>query len=148
MQNEDEEEYEESYLDGLHFTLSQPEFTRTRQMANLVELSEQRNLLRIILPKVRTPRGVWVVIGKENEEEAIRDYSVVISQYGLPEEAVGNLAVVGPTRMPYARSIAAIDYLSSLLSNLVARLYGKEVPSDPSQTSPTKENETEDLLPG
>ena len=128
MRDEDEEEREGSYLDGLHFILNQPEFIRTRQMINLVELSEQRNLLRVILPKGLASQGVQVVIGKENEEEAIHNYSVVISRYGLPEEAIGSIAVVGPTRMPYARSIAAIDYLSSLLSQLVAGLYGKEAP--------------------
>ena len=125
MQDEDEEEYEGSYLDGLHFMLNQPEFARTWQMVNLVELTEQRSLLRTILPKELTSHGVQVVIGKENQEEAIHNYSVVIGRYGLPGEAAGSIAVVGPTRMPYARSIAAIDYLSSLLSHLVARLYGK-----------------------
>ena len=137
MQAEDEEEYEGPYLDGLHFMFNQPEFTHTRQMQTLVELTEQRNLLRIILPKGLASHGVQVFIGKENEAEVIHDYSVVISRYGLPEEAVGSIAIVGPTRMLYARSIAAIDYLSSLLTGLVARLYGEE--ALPSQTwiSPT-----------
>jgi heat-inducible transcriptional repressor len=53
---------------------------------------------------------------------------VVISQYGLPGEAVGKISVVGPTRMPYARTIATVSYLSAVLDILVARLYGKEIP--------------------
>ena len=126
MQAEDEEEYEGPYLDGLHFMFSQPEFTRAGQMQTLVELTEQRNLLSTIFPKGLASYGVQVFIGKENEAEVIHNYSVVISRYGLPDEAVGSIAIVGPTRMPYARSIAAIDYLSSVLSELVAKLYGKE----------------------
>ena len=126
MQAEDEQEYEEPYLDGLHFMFNQPEFVHARQMQTLVELTEQRNLLSIILPKGLASYGVQVFIGKENEAEVIHNYSVVISRYGLPDEAVGSIAIVGPTRMPYARSIAAIDYLSSVLSALVAKLYGKE----------------------
>ena len=51
---------------------------------------------------------------------------MVISQYGLPEEAVGIMSVVGPTRMPYARTISAVGYLSSVLSQLVAELYGEK----------------------
>ncbi len=74
-------------------------------------------------------RGVQVIIGKENETEAIHDYSVVIGQYGLPEEAAGTICVIGPTRMPYARTIATVGYLSLVLSGLVARLYGAENPS-------------------
>ena len=52
--------------------------------------------------------------------------SVVISQYGLRKEAVGTIGVIGPTRMPYARTIATVDYLSLILSGLVAKLYGRE----------------------
>ncbi|HCP60039.1 MAG TPA: HrcA family transcriptional regulator, partial [Dehalococcoidia bacterium] len=38
--------------------------------------------------------------------------------------------VVGPTRMPYARTISAINYLSSVLSGLVAELYERQAPID------------------
>ena len=130
MQDEDEDEYEGPYFDGLHFMFSQPEFIQNRQIQNLVELTEQRNLLRIILPEKQSSQRVQVIIGKENKEEAVQGYSVVISRYGLPDEALGKIAIVGPTRMPYARSIAAIDYLSSMLSALIARLYGKEAPPE------------------
>jgi heat-inducible transcriptional repressor len=140
MRSEDKEDYEESYLDGLHFTLNQPEFIGSPQMASLIELTEHRNLLSIILPKGLAIRGVRVIIGKENREEAIQNYSVVISQYGLPGEAVGSIGIIGPTRMPYARSIASVDYLSSLLSSLVARLYERETSPDASEISPTEES--------
>ena len=126
MQAEDEQEYEEPYLDGLHFMLSQPEFAHSQRMLALMELVEQRNLLRTIIPHKLGYRGVQVIIGRENEAEAIQDYSVVIGRYGLPDEAVGTLGVVGPTRMPYARTISTIAYLSSVLSALLAELYGKE----------------------
>jgi heat-inducible transcriptional repressor len=127
MQAEDEEDRDEPYLDGLHFMLDQPEFTGNRQMLNLVELTEHRNRLKTVLPRKLPLHGVQVVIGKENESEIIQNYSVVLSRYGLPDEAVGTIAIIGPTRMPYSRSIAAIDYMAWLLSRLIARLYGKEI---------------------
>ena len=92
----------------------------------MMRQKEQRNLLRTIIPHKLVYRGVQVIIGRENEAEAIQDYSVVIGRYGLPDEAVGTLGVVGPTRMPYARTISTIAYLSSVLSALLAELYGKE----------------------
>ncbi len=135
MQAENEQEYEEPYLDGLHFILNQPEFAHSQRMLELMELVEHRDLLRIIVPQGLglANREVRIVIGKENEAEAIRNYSVVISRYGLPEEAEGTIGVVGPTRMPYARTIAAVGYLSSVLSKLVAELCGREAPSDMSE---------------
>jgi len=126
MQAEDVLEYEEPYLDGLHFMLNQPEFAHIQRMLPLMELVDHRNLLRIIAPQRLTGPGVRVAIGKENEAEVIQDYSVVISRYGLPEEAFGTIGVIGPTRMPYARAISSISYLSSVLSELMAELYGRQ----------------------
>jgi len=129
MQTEDEQEYDEPYLDGLHFMLNQPEFGHSHRVLTLMELIEHRNLLQAIIPPEIAGYGVQVVIGKENKAELIQDYSVVISRYGLPEEAVGVIGVVGPTRMPYARAISTVGYLSSVLSELVAELYGRETPT-------------------
>jgi heat-inducible transcriptional repressor len=128
MQTEDEQEYEEPYFNGWHLMLNQPEFVRSRRMLALMELVEHRNLLTTIVPHQLPYSGVQVIIGKENKAEVIQDFSVVISQYGLPQEAVGTIGVIGPTRMPYARAISTISYLSSVLSRLVAELYARETP--------------------
>ncbi len=126
MQAEDEHEFEPSRLDGLHFTLNQPEFRQGKQGLALMELVDCRQLLQSVAPEGLGEEGVQVIIGKENRAEAIQDCSVVISHYGLPEEAVGIMGVVGPTRMPYARTISTVGYLSSVLNRLVAELYGRK----------------------
>ncbi len=131
MQAEDRQEYEEPYLEGWHFMLSQPEFSQSDRMCSLMELVERRSLLKVIVPTSLGQQGVRVIIGKENKEEAIQNCSVVISQYGLPDEATGTIGVVGPTRMPYSHTISTVQYLSSVLSELVAGLYGQETHREP-----------------
>ena len=126
MQAEDEQEYEHSCLDGLHFTLNQPEFHHGQRGQILMELADDRSLLRSIAGGEMGSQGIKVIIGKENKTEAIQDCSVVISKYGLPKEATGIVGVIGPTRMPYARTISAVDYLSLVLSQLVTELYGEK----------------------
>jgi heat-inducible transcriptional repressor len=128
MLAEDSHDYEEPYLEGWHFILNQPEFAQSDQMRALMDLVEQRSLLKVIIPSKFNRQGVHVIIGSENKEEAIRNCSVVICQYGLPDEATGTIGVVGPTRMPYSRTIPTVYYLSSILSDLVAGLYGQETP--------------------
>jgi len=131
MEAEDNQANEETYTDGLHFTLNQPELIRNSLLSQaLAELIEQRNVIRNITPPDLKGKGVQVIIGKENDVEAIRDYSIVISQYGLPEDAVGTICVIGPTRMPYARTIATVGYLSLVLNGLVTQLYGKQAPAE------------------
>ena len=130
MREEDEQEYEEPYLDGLHFMLAQPEFTQSHKMLGLMELVEHRNLLKTIIPKGLGSNNVQVVIGTENKIETFHNYSVVLNKYGFPTEAVGTLGVLGPTRMPYIHTISTVRYLSSILSVLVAGLYGREIPAE------------------
>jgi heat-inducible transcriptional repressor len=72
--------------------------------------------------------GVTVIIGADNPgmaraSDAIRACSVVISAYGTPDQASGALAVLGPTRMRYDRTISTVRYLSALMSELVSKHY-------------------------
>jgi heat-inducible transcriptional repressor len=127
MRTEDSKEYQEPYLEGWHFMLDQPEFAQSDKMRSLMELFEQRGLLKVIAPNELSPQGVHVIIGQENQNEAIKNCSVVICRYGLPEEAAGTLAVVGPTRMPYFHTIPTVYYLSKVLGQLVGGLYSKEL---------------------
>lgn len=126
MQSEDAQVFEEPYLEGWHFMLNQPEFAQSQRLLALSELIERKHLLETIGLLESSSQKVQVVIGKENKAEVIKGYSVVMSRYGLRDEAIGAIGVVGPTRMPYARTISTVDYLSSVLSELIANLYGKE----------------------
>jgi heat-inducible transcriptional repressor len=130
MKHEDSREYQEPYLEGWHFMLNQPEFTQSEQMSNLMELVESRGLLKVIVPPTLDKPGAHVIIGRENRDEAIQNCSVVICRYGLTDEATGTIAVVGPTRMHYRRTIPTVGYLSAVLSQLIAGLYGHEVRGD------------------
>jgi heat-inducible transcriptional repressor len=129
MREEDEQSGGQSYLEGLHFLMNQPEFTHNRRIFSVMELLEQRAMLRTIIPHLQEDQQVRVIIGSENQAEVTHDCSLVISRYGLPDEASGNIIVVGPTRMAYPRIISAVSYISLLLSGLVAELYGMAPPA-------------------
>jgi heat-inducible transcriptional repressor len=124
MRAEDELQYEEPYLDGLHMMLAQPEFNRGSQFQSLMELIEHRTLVQSILPPDLAGDAVSVVIGTENRDAAVQGYSVVMGRYSAGNEASGAVGVIGPTRMPYARTISTVRYLGGLLSELIAELYG------------------------
>lgn len=132
MQAEDEPDYEAPYLDGWHFMLNQPEFADARHMLSLVALAEHRSLLKNILTERLESNKVRVTIGKEHKDAAFHNCSVVISRYGIPDEATGTVGVVGPTRMPYAHTISTVGYLAAVLSRLMAALYGRELPAESS----------------
>ena len=124
MESEEGEEYEEPYIDGLRHMLRQPEFASSDRIAAIMELFEQKSLLRSFFPRVLTGEGVRVVIGRENKENAMRDCSVIITKYGIPGEVGGAIGVMGPTRMEYGRAIPTVRFLSTVMSELVSELYG------------------------
>jgi heat-inducible transcriptional repressor len=124
MQAEDAQGGQELFLEGWHFLINQPEFSQGPRLVNLINLAEQKKLAELMRPENPSEHGVRVIIGHENQDEAVQDCSLVISRYGLPDEPLGSIAVVGPTRMEYERTIAVISYVSSLISLLVTELYG------------------------
>lgn len=124
MQAEDEEEYEEPQVDGLRHILSQLEFASSKKVADIVELLEQRSLVKMLLPQVLTGEGLQVVIGGENRYEVMHECSVIVTRYGIPGEVGGAIGVVGPTRMQYDRAIPAVSFLSEVMSDLVNEVYG------------------------
>jgi heat-inducible transcriptional repressor len=127
IKSEETLEFEKSYLEGLHFLLNQPEFSRSQKILAIMELLEHRNMLSSILPQDTNDAKIRVVIGHENKAELAQECSLVISRYGLPEQARGIILVVGPTRMHYPRVISAVNYLSVILSGMVGELYGVNV---------------------
>jgi heat-inducible transcriptional repressor len=135
MKEEDVQEYNQSYLEGLHFLLNQPEFAQSRRILAIMELLEQRVMLGTILPQETEGKDVRVVIGGENKAEVAQDCSLVVARYGLAHEASGNIVVVGPTRMAYPKVISTVSYLSMVLSALVAELYGVNINTNPEENN-------------
>jgi heat-inducible transcriptional repressor len=125
MEAEDAQSGQGLFLEGWHFLINQPEFSQGPRLVNLINLAEQNKLVDLMRPENPSEHGVRVIIGAENKAEAVQACSLVISRYGLPGEPLGSIAVVGPTRMEYERTIAVISYVSSLVSLLVTELYGE-----------------------
>ena len=113
------------YRDGIMDILRQPEFSAMARMQALLEVLEQRSALEEMLSDFAPERGVQVVIGGESQRDEMSDYSIVLSRYGLPGEASGVVGVLGPVRMHYPRTIGVVRYVSSLLDDLMARMYGR-----------------------
>lgn len=129
MQAEDNTAYEEPRLEGLYQIFKQPEFARREDMLSLMEILEERRLLRSVLSQRPAGEDIKVIIGKENAEQTMHSYSLIISRYGIPGKGEGTIGILGPTRMPYGRAISSVRYLSSLLSEMVSNMYlGKAQP--------------------
>jgi heat-inducible transcriptional repressor len=132
------------YSDGLMEMLSQPEFIpallkeenvsrAVERMRQILEIMTSSNVLGNLIVKALATDGVQVVIGGEHPHDEMREYSVVLSRYGVDGAVTGVLGIIGPTRMAYPRSISTVDYISSVMSDLLSQVYGSESRSSTAQ---------------
>lgn len=123
LREEENATYRDHYVDGLRNLLGQPEFAENDRARAIVEGIEDGSLVQAILEE--TPDGgiVRVIIGQENRGDMLWPLSVVICQYGIPNQAVGAVGAVGPTRMQYPQTIAGVKFMSSAMSDLVESMH-------------------------
>jgi len=97
---------------------SQPEFTSGERLKGLIELTERRDLLAGALLQREHGGGLKITIGSENLSEALADFTLITAEYRA-EGLKGVVGVMGPTRMPYEKVIAIVDYTSRLVTQIL-----------------------------
>ena len=115
--------FDEARMEGVRNVLAQPEFASSEKMLNMLEVLEQRNLTKLIPFRQISREGVTIVIGAEQQDDVMHDYSIVLSPYGLPGGATGAMAVLGPTRMHYSETISTVRYVAQLMSEMLETHY-------------------------
>ena len=95
--------------------------------ALLAMMEEKHRLVQILSEYLEGP-GLTVVIGTEHTEPGLQNLSLVASTY-TDSGRQGLIGVIGPTRMRYSRSIAAVDSASRAVTRV---LIGDEPGGDPS----------------
>lgn len=82
----------------------------------LEALEEQVVLLRLLGD---TKETVQVRIGQEQTEQNLRTTSLVAVEYGSSGSVLGGLGIIGPTRMDYAGSIAAVAAVARYVGRFI-----------------------------
>lgn len=116
----------EVYRDGLVNVLAEPEFAEVDVALSALRVLEERSLLEDLLSSTvltTSVGGVHVLIGGEGTWEELRQCSMVLSRYGVPDIATGTLGVLGPIRMAYGRTISTVRFVANLLSDLVVEMH-------------------------
>jgi len=114
---------EELMLGRASVLASQPEFSSGSQLKNLIELTEQRELLGRLLSGREHTGAPRITIGAEHREPRLSPFTLVTSEYRFGNLR-GVMGVIGPTRMPYEKVAAIVDYTSLLLSELAEPVRG------------------------
>ena len=111
-------EANEVHLGNTSVLASKPEFTQGESLKSLLELTERRDLLLGVLGNRDHGGGLKITIGEENDSEELAHFTLVTSEYRVGD-LQGVIGVIGPTRMPYEKVIAIVDYTSRLVSEVL-----------------------------
>ncbi len=104
------------YTSGVTELMRQPEFAQTQQVQSVLQLIEdnQSELTEILW--LDQPSQLAIYIGTENSLESIHHCTLMTSTYHRHDQSVGSISLLGPTRMAYRQSIAAIQAAAAYLS--------------------------------
>jgi heat-inducible transcriptional repressor len=88
-------------------------------LRQVLEALEEQVVVLKLLASAQHPGTVTVRIGEENGAEEMRDTSVLTIGYGA-DTVLGGMGVVGPTRMDYPGSIAAVHAVARYVGEILA----------------------------
>jgi heat-inducible transcriptional repressor len=120
---EQEESADTLYMDGASRLLSEAHSADLPRADRLLTALEERASLLGMLRSALDQRSVFLWIGGENPQPALRSVSVVGANYGLAHRNLGAVGVVGPLRMDYATAIASVRSAARELSRYCETAY-------------------------
>jgi heat-inducible transcriptional repressor len=86
----------------------------------LEAIEEHVVLLKLLTEMADGADGVGVLIGSETAHRGLQEASVVASGYASQGEVVARLGVLGPTRMDYPTTMAAVRAVARYVSRILA----------------------------
>jgi heat-inducible transcriptional repressor len=110
---------ERIWLEGTSNIVDDQKFSDLETVRQVIGALEHRRLVLEVLAHALGGDRVSVTIGAENLLEQMRACSVVTAPYGAEGNVVGSLAIVGPTRMDYRRTIPAVHEVASALGRML-----------------------------
>jgi heat-inducible transcriptional repressor len=112
------EESERVFLDGTSKIVDEHKFTDLETVRQVIGALEHRRVLLELVADALAVDRISVRIGSENDIEEMHSCAVITAPYG-EGRSVGSLGIVGPTRMDYRRTIAAVNEVAAQLGRML-----------------------------
>jgi heat-inducible transcriptional repressor len=113
---------DKAYISGAKNVLNQPEFYDHDKFESVIELIENKDVIIHFMDERFGDQQMFAIsIGKEAQNEKFEDYSLVSKKYKIGE-ITGALGIIGPRRMEYSKTVAAIEYIAEMLSKEMKKI--------------------------
>ena len=117
------------YRGGLHEILTA--FPDQEGSQQALRVLEEEAIINWILGEFAQSQlnQVKVIIASEGRLDVLSRLTLVLSQYGLPDQAVGTVGILGPTHLNYSKAVSTVRYISNQLTELLEELYMGSTPA-------------------
>lgn len=109
------EEQESIYLEGAKKAFDLPEFKSMEVAKNFINILDTKELV-IDMLNSGVAKDINVYIGDENENEQLKDFSIVTFKHSVGDKDMGTIGIIGPKRMDYSKVISVMKYISKKLN--------------------------------
>ncbi len=93
---------------------------------SLIDALEKRVALLDVLAQSLDLRRPFVHVGDELEPSGLRELALVGTTYGLPNQTLGTVSLLGPLRMDYEKALRTVRSAAHELSRFVEEAYADE----------------------
>jgi heat-inducible transcriptional repressor len=94
--------------------------TGVERIRDVFEAFQRKRSILDLMDRCSAASGVKVFIGSESGYDAFSGCSIITAPYGKGGDALGVLAVVGPTRMAYERVVPLVEITARLLGSALS----------------------------
>jgi len=111
------------YIEGTAHLFSAERTVGLAEIEALMEFLERRVAVLQMLYAALSAPDVYVRIGQENPEPAMRSWALVATGYGILHRRLGTVSLIGPVSMDYPRAIQTVRSAATQLSRYVEDAY-------------------------
>ena len=108
-------EEESIHLEGANKLFELPEFNSLEVAKKFVNILDEKELMADML-STGLAKDINVYIGEENDQEELKDFSIVTFKHRIGNKDLGTIGIIGPKRMDYAKVISVMKYISKKLN--------------------------------
>lgn len=112
---------EEVIIEGQGLLFDRPEFSDSEKIRGFLRTFEEKERLLDLLDRTIAAGGVQVLVGSEANLVEAPDIGLISTSYRTNGVRMGTLAIVGPTRMDYAKLMPLVGFAAQVTSDVLDR---------------------------
>lgn len=105
--------------------LDLPEFSDIEKAKNFVNILSTKEIVDTSLERAKDSK-LGIVIGNENNEILLKDYSIISLNIETDDKHVGKISVVSPKRIDYSKTVATLKYINNKFKKILNKGNEKE----------------------